>query len=422
MKPIYCLMILLWPFLSTGQTVKTLGIGDKTPDIILNNLVNYKLDHAKLSDFKANLVILDFWATWCAPCVKSLADFEKLQQHFAGKVQFVLTTPEEKNKIEKFLQKKNIHFPCFTEEKQLTKYFPHNSVPHEVWIQNGKVIAITYSNTVTAENIQKVLSGETADLPEKIFNSAYDRNEPLLSANNGGTGADIKFYSVITGYLPGLLLSGAMTDKEGRFKISALNSSIANLYTMAATKLYGQSFGLKNRLLIEAKQKEKIVPSQAPGYDTSARSVTYCYELILPASEKENAFDYMMQDLNRFFGALYQIKCEIEKIKTKRWVLKKVYTGSSIDTKNGPSKIEQKDGYERFQNKPFSDFFFSISYICQKQPYPFVDNTGITGNVDIQIPNSVTGIPSLKASLENYGLQLSLEESDIKMLVIKNID
>jgi thiol-disulfide isomerase/thioredoxin len=414
-------MILLWPFVSTPQSVKPLTIGDKVPDIVLDNLVNYKTDHAKLSDFKANLLILDFWATWCAPCVKSIADFEKLQQQFAGKVQFILATPEQKNKILKFFKNKNIDLPCFVEEKQLKLYFPHNSVPHEVWMQNGKVIAVTYSNTVTAENIQKVLAAEPVLLPEKEFNPSYDRNQPLISGNNGGNGDDIVFHSVITGYLPGILLEGSMNDKEGRFKITALNASVGNLYVMAATKQYGKFFGLKNRLLIEAKQKEKIIPPLAPGYDTSVRPFFYCYELIVPASEKGNAFSYMMQDLNRYFGALYHITCEIEKIKTKCWVLKRVNNSTGIETKNGPSKIQHQEDYELFQNKPFSDFFYSISYVNQNQPYPFVDKTGITGKVDIQLSDSVTDISSLKTYLKKYGFQLSLEESEIKMIVIKNI-
>ena len=83
--------------------------------------------------------------------------------------------------------------------------------------------------------------------------------------------------------------------------------------------------------------------------------------------------------------------------------------------------METKDGYTLWQNKPFADFFYSLSYITQHQPYPLIDRTGIKGTIDITLPASVNDIPSLKQYLEKYNFTLSLEESEVSMIVIKNI-
>jgi len=421
MKTIYCLIIFLCPLISRCQNIKPLSIGDKAPTIVIHNLLNYSADSASLSDFKADLLILDFWATWCTPCVKSIPEFEQLQNQFGGKLQFVLVAAQEKDKIEKYLQAKNFKLPCFVENNILSKYFPHNSVPHEVWIKNGKVAAITYSNTVTAENIQKVLNEQPAALPEKVFKSSYDMYKPLLAPGNGGSNEDIDFQSLFTRYIPGIGRLGQVTDDQGRLKYVALDVSPAGMYVWATTRKYGEIYWLKNRLLITATQKDKINPSKQPGYAPEVRPYFFCYELIVPASQKKDAPIIMMDDLNRFFGSLYRIHGDVEKVKTKCWVLRRKRNIPDITSKKGPSKMENKDGYSLWQNEPFAKFFYSLSYITQHQPYPLIDKTGIKGNVDISLPASVNDIASLKHYLEKYNFTLTLEESEVSMIVIKNI-
>ena len=44
---------------------------------------------AKLADYKGKTVLLNFWATWCAPCVKEMPSLDKLQAEL-GKDKFVV--------------------------------------------------------------------------------------------------------------------------------------------------------------------------------------------------------------------------------------------------------------------------------------------------------------------------------------------
>lgn len=423
MKHIIGLLAMLLPILSAAQSppVKALGIGDTVPDMPTGKMINYSKPSARLSDFKNDLVILDFWSTWCAPCIEALPEFQQLQAKFENKLQFILATSQESEKIQKFLQQKNITIPCFVEDKELQQYFPHNSVPHEVWIKNGIVAAITYAENVTAENIRKILDSEKVKLVEKKTNFDYSINKPLLTGNNGGNGNDLLYHSLLTGYLDGIPDGGGvMTDSLNRFRIRVMGASVTRLFSIAA-KQSDLSFTLPNRLLIEASEKEKLLPSGIPAYTPSIRKYFYCYELIIPSVEKANAGRFMMEDLNRYFGMVYHVRATIENRKILCWVLRKEAGNIMIPTKKASPKIMEKDGYEIFENQPFPAFFKTLAYINRNQPHPFIDKTGISEKVDMVIPLNLKDVHALQSYLTKYRLKLSLEESEIHMLVIKDI-
>jgi thiol-disulfide isomerase/thioredoxin len=94
-------------FLAAGLTSFALpalaGVG---PDLIKGTLARFKLAQApkplpdlafvdgadkpvKLSDYKGKVVLLNFWATWCAPCVKEMPSLDRLQAEM-GKDKFVV--------------------------------------------------------------------------------------------------------------------------------------------------------------------------------------------------------------------------------------------------------------------------------------------------------------------------------------------
>jgi thiol-disulfide isomerase/thioredoxin len=72
-------------------------------------LMNADGQPVKLSDFKGKVVVMNLWATWCAPCVEEMPTLAKLQAAFAGKpvevVAVSIDSPEDTLKAKQFLAK-----------------------------------------------------------------------------------------------------------------------------------------------------------------------------------------------------------------------------------------------------------------------------------------------------------------------------
>ncbi len=52
-----------------------------------------------LSDYKGKVLVLNFWATYCAPCVRELPELKRLEQEFEGNIQVIALSDEDPQKI-----------------------------------------------------------------------------------------------------------------------------------------------------------------------------------------------------------------------------------------------------------------------------------------------------------------------------------
>lgn len=71
-----------------------------------------------LEDYKGKVVLLDFWATWCAPCIKSMPAVEKLyaSRKDKGFVALGVSIDEDQKKVAPFLKKHGFTYPILLDD------------------------------------------------------------------------------------------------------------------------------------------------------------------------------------------------------------------------------------------------------------------------------------------------------------------
>ncbi|MFK7818349.1 MAG: TlpA family protein disulfide reductase [Planctomycetaceae bacterium] len=97
----------------------------------------------KLSDAKGDVIILDFWATWCGPCVRALPDYLEVMKELDSKgVRFIAVNQEEsKDRIKKFLESRELKMTVGLDpNSKIGDLFNVESIPQTVVIgPDGKI-------------------------------------------------------------------------------------------------------------------------------------------------------------------------------------------------------------------------------------------------------------------------------------------
>jgi len=99
-----------------------------------------------LADYKGKLVLLNFWATWCAPCLKEMPSMEKLWQKYKeqGLVVVAVSVDEGyKKRIQTFLKLYDLSFPVLLDpESEVSDLYKVSGIPASFLIdRNGKIIS-----------------------------------------------------------------------------------------------------------------------------------------------------------------------------------------------------------------------------------------------------------------------------------------
>ena len=186
-------------FQVAGAQIPDPNVGDSPPPLVLQNTVQMppgaKVDWSAL---KGKVVVLEFWATWCAPCVASIPHLNELADRFKDQpVQFIALSDEDEKVVGAFLKRKPIHAWIGLDAGKATfKAYRITTIPHTVIVdRNGKIAAITYPASLTDTVLEDALAGRKIALAQP----APDGRDSLLkgAAPDGGDQGQPALFQVL---------------------------------------------------------------------------------------------------------------------------------------------------------------------------------------------------------------------------------
>lgn len=188
---------------SKSKKIAELHIGDTIPEITINKIFK-KPAYIHLRDLKTNLLIINFWATWCAPCQRELPFLDSMKIKFGNKLNVLALSYEDSTKVGKYLNsKKSVHKENLLlgyGDTLLAKYFKHKYLPHNIWVdRRGIVRAITGSEDMTEADIKNFIEGKMPALALKKDIISFDWEAPFHLRDS-----DFMYRSILTKYVDGI--------------------------------------------------------------------------------------------------------------------------------------------------------------------------------------------------------------------------
>lgn len=422
-----------------AQPQQPVSVGDQCPDLTIPHVINNREATIRISDFRGKLLILDFWATWCMPCLSMLPVTEKLQQEFADRIRILPVTDQPSGMVQAFLDKryqgKGQPPATATDDVLLRQVFPHEVIPHYVWIgKDGRVIAITGYEAMTAANISTALATNRLDvaLKDDRYKQINEANPMFYAANvleqpAGGLVDTIRqenllYHSVLTGFIPGFFCE-AGTDS---LRITIKNESVGDLYRVAAGRYDLQKLSMnstiwevRNPLALPFSDSAMTANGQPGKVMPWLEQHAFCYELKTPPALQEKQFDIMLADLNNYFGVALGIRGAVEKRKTTCLVLRFDGDADRLRTTGGKQALQYDANSISLHNQRVGTLINILSFYLDGYP-PILDQSGFTGMLDLSIQATMTDLRSVNSALKNFGLTLTEEEAEMDMIVIRD--
>ncbi|NQU32145.1 MAG: TlpA family protein disulfide reductase [Bacteroidetes bacterium] len=150
----------------TSFPPSTLDIDDQ---IKINNqsknwqILDMEGNAVSLESLNDKPIFLNFWATWCPPCIAELPGIAELYEKYGGEINFILVSNESRAKVRAFSKKNNFEELPFYQSNNVPNDFASQSIPTTFIISKEGTIVLSKKGVASWN------SGRVEDIIEKLI-------------------------------------------------------------------------------------------------------------------------------------------------------------------------------------------------------------------------------------------------------------
>jgi|SRR5580658_4420675 uncharacterized protein (TIGR03435 family) len=382
----------LW-FSPTVQADSGVKVGSPAPPLTLKNVLQAPEEaHGTWEELRGKAVVVEFWATWCGPCVDDIPHLNELAEKFASRpLQFISVTDEtDVELVKQFLADHPIRgWVAFDAEESTFKRYDIGGRPLTLLVDGAGIVrAVTNPISVTPQVLEDLLAAKPLNFPEL-------RMGPLLGLEPG---APPPLMQVLIRPAAPVSVSGTspgrVIDENGRYDAygATLRSILSKAYEIP-----------ENRI-------------DAPEWCSKSR---FDYSVVTPQHEEALRWPLVKQALD----ATFRLKFHQEMKETRVYILRKVVGQEPklrLATTEGESSQETRKG------ELLEAVGVSIGRLARIAHFVLdgevIDETGLTGRYDFDLKWDSNQPTSIVAAIrEQLGLELVVQQRKLDHLVVDSI-
>jgi thiol-disulfide isomerase/thioredoxin len=433
------MILILFAEAQTKQADVMPEVGKPLPEFILHNLNQFKKTTATNNDFKGKWLFMDFWTIRCTSCIHSFPKVNSITQEFSNQLNWVMVGLNGKQRYpgteefyEKMRAKRNLQMP-YLFDSLLAQQWHVPSFPHIIIVNpKGIVYAITSGRDLDKEKVQQLLAGQQVSFYEK--DQLTKKFEPTL--NN----ADIEeissdkllLYSMLTEWNGEQQSVGVELDRWAKWPkrslVKGYGMAMVPLYALYNCAFFGQWDWDADNSMYKTTYPFPILELTDTSrfnydYTYDVGKGTYNYMLKIPPEQvsKDRIMSLIQDDLKRAFG--YRARVETRSMPVWK-LIATPEAAQKLITKGGPKYMSpgtHAAGYT-FKNVPVSYLVAGIRFYLSdlEKREVFIDDTGITDNIDFSIDADMTNLKDIQKELKKQGFELIRGHKKMNVLVISD--
>lgn len=132
-------------------------VGAPAPDFRLETLTGETI---RLSELIGKPILINFWATWCAPCVLEMPNFQKYYENFPGQFEVLaINSGEPRDAVEEFVEDMGMTFPVlFDDSAQVLGVYRFPGYPTSYIVDKQGVVRFQHVGLMDESTLEKYLT------------------------------------------------------------------------------------------------------------------------------------------------------------------------------------------------------------------------------------------------------------------------